>query len=177
MDTAATLRTKNTIRWYTVQIKPNSYNLAKRNLQNQGIKTFFPKIEVTKRNQTKFSTGLKPLFPGYLFISFDKNSLNWSKINNTIGVTRILVNNREPCELPFMFVDSLLSRCDEAGTIRTKEKYMLGEQVRFLKGPFSKMVAVIEDIGPQDRITLLFNFMGLNTKTVVKAAEIMQSSK
>ena len=34
-------------KWYIVQIKSNSYDLAVRNLERQGFETFLPKNEVT----------------------------------------------------------------------------------------------------------------------------------
>lgn len=36
-------------KWFAVQIKPNSYNLAARNLHRQGFETFLPKMTITNR--------------------------------------------------------------------------------------------------------------------------------
>jgi hypothetical protein len=38
-------------KWFIVKIKPNSYQLASQNLERQGIETFLPKIELTKRKK------------------------------------------------------------------------------------------------------------------------------
>ena len=44
----------NVKKWFVVQIKPNSYNLANRNLKRQEFETFFPKMMITKRIKNKF---------------------------------------------------------------------------------------------------------------------------
>jgi transcriptional antiterminator RfaH len=56
--------------WYLIQFKPNSHQIAARNLIRQGFEIFLPLQEITKRKDTKFTNVLRPLFPGYMFVSF-----------------------------------------------------------------------------------------------------------
>lgn len=57
--------------WFLAQLKPNSVKIAERNLKRQGFRTFLPVEEVTKRANSKFVTAVRPMFPGYIFVSFD----------------------------------------------------------------------------------------------------------
>ena len=98
---------QNNESWYAAQFKPNSCFLAKRNLENQGFKTFLPLIEVTKRRSAKFCKEIKPLFPGYIFVSFDLNTFNWSAVNNTIGMSKLVAINNVPQSVPGNFISSL----------------------------------------------------------------------
>ena len=41
-------------KWCIAQIKPNSYRSAIQNLERQGFQTFFPKMEITRRQENKF---------------------------------------------------------------------------------------------------------------------------
>ena len=59
------------IKWFVVQIKPNSCNLASRNLERQGFETFIPKMSITNRKNNKFVAKDVCVFPGYIFVSFD----------------------------------------------------------------------------------------------------------
>ena len=55
--------------WSLIQFKPNSHRLAERNLHRQGFDTFLPKQKITRIKASRFVGDLKPLFPGYMFVS------------------------------------------------------------------------------------------------------------
>ena len=61
-------------------------------------------METTKRKPMNFITELAPLFPGYIFVFFDLKAFNWSSINNTIGVSKLLTNNNIPRSIPYNFI-------------------------------------------------------------------------
>ncbi len=61
--------------WYLIQFKPNSHRLAERNLLRQGFETFLPMQEVTRRKASRFVNDLRPLFPGYMFVSVNSVSV------------------------------------------------------------------------------------------------------
>ena len=70
-------------KWYIAQIKPNSYDTAIQNLERQGFETFLPKMERTQRQKNKFVLKSVYVFPGYIFVGFDKSIITWTKINST----------------------------------------------------------------------------------------------
>jgi hypothetical protein len=59
--------------WYLIQFKPNSHRVAERNLHRQGFQTFLPMQKITRRKASRFVSDLKPLFPGYMFVSVDSD--------------------------------------------------------------------------------------------------------
>ena len=73
-------------KWLIVQIKPNSYDLAARNLERQGFKTFLPKMKTTIKKEKKFINKDVLVFPGYMFVGVDLQNSYWAKINSTYGV-------------------------------------------------------------------------------------------
>ena len=157
--------------WFAVQCKTNSYLLAKKNLENQGVKTFLPLIEVTQRKSTKFITALKPLFPGYIFVSFNLKNFRWTAINNTIGIIKLITADNIPQCIPSNFISYLKLRCDKDDKLVSGEP-KLGKKAKILNGPFSQMIGTVENIDPQKRVTLLFELMGQKTKTLVKGDHI-----
>ena len=161
-----------TSNWFVAQYKPNSFFVAKKNLENQGIETFLPLIEMTKRKAARFLTELKPLFPGYIFISFNVQNFEWRSINNTVGLSRLIVLNNIPQTIPETFISSLKLRCDYKGKLMTGNKVTVGRKVEVLKGPFAKMIGSVEKIDPQERVTLLFEILGRKTKTTVSNSEV-----
>ena len=86
-------------KWFIAQIKPNSYELAIRNLERQGFETFVPKMEITRRQKNTFHVKKVYVFPGYIFVCFDLHDIIWSKINSTYGVSKILAYNKKPSEI------------------------------------------------------------------------------
>jgi transcriptional antiterminator RfaH len=58
--------------WFILQFKSNSHHQAKKNLTRQGFETFLPLHDTTSRKLSRFINTSKPLFPGYMFIRFDR---------------------------------------------------------------------------------------------------------
>ena len=112
-----------------VQIKPNSYDKAIRNLDQQGFETFSPVLELTKRKKTRFLNKLVPLFQGYMFVAFDPNNMLWHKINSTLGVTKILNFNGKPEPMPIDLILGLKNRCDIDGKLQHLDQLKKGVQI------------------------------------------------
>ena len=114
----------------------------------------------------KFITKPIPLFPGYIFVSFSMSNLNWRSINSTLGVKKLVESNKIPQCIPQEFIASLKHRCDKEGKLVGEETLNVGAKVRIVKGPFTEMIGTIEKIDAKDRITLLLDFMGKDTKAL-----------
>ena len=69
--------------WFILEIKSNSYQKAIRNLSNQKFETFLPLQSFRGNKSFKPKIITRPLFPGYMFVAFDKSIAGWQKINST----------------------------------------------------------------------------------------------
>ena len=150
--------------WFILQFKSNSHHLAVKNLNRQGFETFLPLHETTSRRLSRFINTSKPLFPGYMFIRFDKAESEWHKINNTYGVSRLITFNSILKPIPNSFVDSLIKRYDLSGKLLPIQKLKKGHQVKLLKGPFANFVATVETYEDDQRIWVLMDLMGRKSK-------------
>ena len=150
--------------WFILQFKPNSHHRAVKNLNQQGFKTFLPIIDTTSRKACQFSNSTRPLFPGYMFISFDRSRTQWHKINNTYGVSRLVTFNSVIKSIPAEIINDLMARCDLVGKLLPLKKLKNGSQVKLLKGPFANFVAIVEKYEDDQRIWLLMDLMGRKTK-------------
>jgi transcriptional antiterminator RfaH len=158
--------------WYLIQFKPNSHRLAERNLQRQGFETFLPMQKITRRKASRFVSDLKPLFPGYMFVSVNSELGPWRTINSTIGVSRLVSFEGKPKPLPLQLMSGLMLRCDASGTVLPPKSLIEGDSVEMLTGPFANFITTVDTIDPEQRIWVLMNFMGQQTRMQVTADQL-----
>ena len=158
--------------WYLIQFKPNSHRLAERNLQRQGFETFLPMQKITRRKASRFVSDLKPLFPGYMFVSVNSELGPGRTINSTIGVSRLVSFEGKPKPLPLQLISGLMLRCDASGTLLPPKSLNEGDSVEMLNGPFANFVATVDTIDPEQRIWVLMDFMGQKTRMQVSANQL-----
>ena len=150
--------------WFILQFKSNSHHLAAKNLNRQGFETFLPLHDITARRLTQFKNTSKPLFPGYMFVRFDRAESEWHKINNTYGVSRLITFNSILKSIPTTFIDRLIMRYDSSGKLLPIKKLKKGDQVKVVEGPFADFIATVETYESDQRIWILMDLMGRKTK-------------
>ena len=158
--------------WFLAQLKPNCAQVADRNLQQQGFRTFLPMEQGTQNRKGRFVSTLRPMFPGYVFVSFDVAGGLWRKIHSTYGITRLVSFGKEPAAVPLDIVSQLMLRCDTAGKLLPPKLLKPGDQVRMTSGPFADFVAAIETIAPDRRVWVLMEIMGGQTRVAVDAQHL-----
>ena len=158
--------------WFLAQMKPNCATIAKTNLQRQGFKTFLPLEERTRQRYGKFVSATSPLFPGYIFVAFDVASGLWRMVNSTSGITRLVSFGKEPTVVPLDLVSQLMLRCNAQGKLLPPKLLKPGDQVTLTKGPFASFVAEVDKIAPDQRVWVLMEIMGSQTRVAVKADQL-----
>ena len=158
--------------WYLIQFKPNSHRLAERNLHRQGLETFLPMQKITRRKASRFVSAVKPLFPGYMFVSVNSELAPWRSLNSTIGVSRLVSFEGKPKPLPLQLISGLMLRCDASGTLLPPKSLSEEDSVEMLTGPFANFIATVDTIDPEQRIWVLMDFMGQKTRIQVTADQL-----
>ena len=158
-------------KWLIVQIKPNSYDLAIRNLERQGFETFFPKMKVTKKKENKFIGKDVLIFPGYGFVGIDLQDPYWTKINSTYGVSKLLTFNNKPCEIPLDLIVTLKNRFENKVDPIINENLKKDDTIKFNNGPFADLVAKIDSVEEKKRIYVLLEVMGGHRKLEINLKE------
>ena len=153
--------------WFLAQLKPNSARIAERNLARQGFTTFLPLAEETRQRSGKFVTAMRPLFPGYIFVTFDVARGVWRAVNSTYGITRLVSFGKEPTAVPLDLVSQLMLRCDAKGRLLPPKLLKPGDQVTLTQGPLTNFVAKVEKIAPDRRVWVLMEIMGGRTRVAV----------
>lgn len=154
--------------WFVLQLRPQGLTRAIPHLARQGFDTFSPQMKARKVRRGIARDTSVPLFPGYLFVSFDPGAPGWGKINSTRGVARLVLNDpRRPVPLPQEFIAGLMAHCDAGGLLLPPEELQIGDEIRILAGPFADFVTRIETLPDESRVGLLIELMGRPVRTTV----------
>ena len=159
-------------KWYIVQVKRNAYKRAEVNLVRQGFRCFQPLLKVTTREGGTFKDVAKPLFPGYLFVTFDPVTAHWHKISNSLCVARLSLKDGIPQAVPNGFVDDLKAKLDSTRHLVSFKDFVTGDNVYINSGPFVGLLAQVEHLKPNQRVSLLISLMGLETRLAADITDI-----
>lgn len=163
--------------WYLVQLKPGGLDRAVTNLARQGYESFMPLREETRRRAGRWSTIIRPLFPGYLFVKVSDSRRNWKSINATYGVSRLVaLEAGRPTEVAPAIIEALQIRFSEDGTLQPPAEFEVGDQVEVVSGLFANKFAEIEAIPEQGRIYVLLELMGRFTRAELPATDVERRS-
>ena len=164
-------------KWLIVQIKPNAYKSAIQNLERQGFEIFLPKMEITQRQKDKFIVKTVYVFPGYMFVYYDPHIINWTKINSTYGVSKVLAFNNKPSEISSDLILELKTRYDINSNLNQKDKLKKGDSIKFYAGPFADLIAKVESVDENNRVWVLLEAMGGYQRLKLKSAEKIKYNK
>ena len=148
-----------TLKWVAAQLRPNMLSKTEINLYRQSIEFFAPKRYETIRYGKIFKKIQKLLFPGYIFIRLDPNSLDVRKVNSTIGISRVVKMKHERLSfIPDAFVENLKILSTEHKFF-SSDQVKPGRKIKWIDGPFSGMVGEILSLDENGRLRILFKVL------------------
>jgi transcriptional antiterminator RfaH len=156
--------------WYVAQTRHLSEARAAHELEAQGMTVFLPRYLKRHSHARKVTWKPAPLFPGYLFVSFDPAIQRWRSINGTLGVARLGASNDGPAALAPGIVEKLMARRNSAGYIALPQRPVFhpGEPVRITHGSFENSLGLFEDFTDQDRVAVLLELLGRKVRVVLE---------
>src|SRR5262245_40113522 len=117
--------------WYIAQTQTLRESAVQRRLEETGLQSYLPRIQVADRPA--------PLFPGYLMV---QPVPEWYAVRWTPGVVRLLMDGERPARLPDRVVAELRQR-ERNGLIRLPKKpnpLKAGQRVQITRGTFEGRV-------------------------------------
>lgn len=133
--------------WACALTYPRQEKIALANLERQHFKAFYPYFMVPGPSRHSTAQIARAAFPSYIFVELDDRLYNWSPINFTLGIRRLLTyagaidEYRRPCKADF--VDTLWNM-RILQTDRGPDLLPIGTSVKIMRGPFSERVALVE---------------------------------
>jgi transcriptional antiterminator RfaH len=110
-----------------------------------------------------------PLYPSYLFVSFNPAIHRWRSIHSTIGVARLVSNGDVPAAIDQAVIEGLRCREDSQGFIQLERRtqFAAGDKVRVREGVFSDCLGLFESTGDRERVAILLELLGRRVRVVL----------
>lgn len=158
--------------WFAVQVQPRREQTASSHLVQQGFQVFCPVMSRTVRHARQFRERQLPVFPGYVFVSFDPSTSPWRRINGTRGVIGLVTMGSSPAKLPDAAVQSLFEAFSPAGAGR-KAHCMVGDRVRLVSGPFTDAIGTLASLDAQGRVAVLIDLLGMSVPVKSRVSHVL----
>lgn len=159
-------------RWYVVHCLPNAENRALFHLQRQGYEAYLPIYQKTRRHARRVEKVNSPLFPRYLFVSFDPGSSQWRPIRSTVGVSHLICRGDIPAAVPEGLVEEIRARQNEKGMVVPDWSFQKGDRVQIANGALLDQVGLFEAKDSDQRVVILLNLLGRKVKVRLSMEDI-----
>jgi transcriptional antiterminator RfaH len=159
--------------WVVAKTKVNQENRACKNLDNQGFEVFMPYFESKKFKNNAWNPQRELLFPGYVLINLDSRFNKAHKINNTLGVSRLLIDSYSgyPSILQDDIVNEIKNNTNKALNINNIK---IGDNVIYTKGSLSNIVGTVIGLSGKSRIRLLIDLINTKREVFVDLLDIQR---
>lgn len=151
--------------WYVIQVKPCRENDVHLRLQKANIESLNPKIK-------SFSSGMRPLFPNYVFVRWDLTKAhNYQLIKYTRGVNRILGTPEYPIPLPDEAIEVIKERLN-AGVLEA-QTMKVGSTVKIRRGLLKDLIGVLEKpVSADGRVAVLLRIHEQQMKAMMYCKDV-----
>lgn len=162
--------------WFLVHTKPRQESRALENLLQQGINAFYPQVFVEKLTRGRRKVTKEALFPSYLFVEFDQETISTQSVNFTRGVNRIVSFSNTPSRVPEKLIFQLKTLVDKNNENTISELPNKGEQIKILDGPFRGLNAIFSQIDGDSRAVVLITILSQKVKAVLPLQSLSRNA-
>ena len=155
--------------WFAIQTRVGKENYAREQFERQAFEVYLPVILQRCSHAGKISWQERAFFPGYLFLHLAPDEQRWTSINSTYGAIGAACFGHYYPPVPDVVIEVLQARHDDSGSITlpspgSEAPYKYGEKVRVIHGPMSDIEAVFQCMKGRDRVLVLMNLLGRQSK-------------
>lgn len=159
--------------WFCVRTAPKAEYHAFLGLGEIGFRAYLPQIVVRRIRYQKPETSIRPMFPSYLFVTFDPAAAEWGAIYRTKGVSRLFTTvSGQPASIRDGSIERLMAKGRAGDGVIDDEapsfpRIAPGDAVRIVEGPFADWSGVCQ-WSTDERIGVLMTLF--NAERVVPMA-------
>ncbi|MBT3549235.1 MAG: hypothetical protein HOI56_01790 [Gammaproteobacteria bacterium] len=159
--------------WILAKTKCRQEVRAEKNLNNQGFKCFLPTINVKKFINNVWTEKKEVMFSGYLFINIANLAHKMHKINNTYGISKLLIDKGTGS--PYIINNSLIEEVsEEASRASDRDSIENGDAVVITNGKLSTFSGIFLEKCSKYRAKLLVTFLNSEQELVVDISDIQK---
>ncbi len=150
-----------TANWYTLRTKPRKEDVVYRQVVNQGIDVYYPRIRVQPVNPR--ARKIKPYFPGYMFVHVDIEEMGMSYFQWMPHAVGLVCFGEEPAIVPEHLIVAIQKRVKDI--VDAGGEFFVGlqpgEEVWIQEGPFAGYEAIFDTRIPgSERVRVLLKLLG-----------------
>jgi len=163
------------VNWYLIRSKPASETVATEHLERQGFTVYFPRLSASVRRRGRVIQAIRPLFPRYLFVGCEPESLTLGPVTNTRGVSGFVKFGPALATVPTKVVEEL-RRCGdpESGLHSLKvARFFAGSVVRVVGGAFQGLQGIFQRESGGQHAVVLLNLLGQSARVCLAADDIV----
>ena len=147
--------------------KTQQEHTAEDNLKRQGFTVYLPTAPNKSRKQRLVTTGIKAMFPGYLFIAADLEHQDLSVIRSTRGCIAFLRHGVRPASVPNQVLVSIKEAEDVLhGRFEINHGFTPGNKYELMEQGFNGHTATFLALDGKERASVLVTL--LNSEHEVK---------
>lgn len=128
--------------WYVIQTQSRHEGKVETALTRQGLEIFLPRITYPSRRRDRKVVLKAPLFPGYLFLHVELDSVTYHQVIKVDGIVRLL-GNKGPTPVGAEIVASIKHIVEGDKPFYQHRFLEKGKQVRVIDGPLAGVVGII----------------------------------
>jgi transcriptional antiterminator RfaH len=160
--------------WHVLYTKPNSEVKLHTALVARGFTAYLPLLPPRQDGY------IEPLFPAYLFVRCDLETLGISALKWTPGLRRVVAFEGCPAVMPdeaIALIQAKMRQIEEHGGLPS-HLFQPGDQVVIDKGPLAGLRGIFQGpTGPAERVQILIRFLGRANRADVPAGDLRPLSE
>lgn len=171
--------------WYCINTHPGQADLAIRHINFQGFQTFYPVVrKVLPPSKKKRKPQFLPLFPNYLFVTFDVQRDLWHPLMYTDGVKHLFRwPNGPPIQLSESDMRLIVSQADDPNAKppplervkllrRPPPPDLAGQRVVIVDHPLLAGHEALVEWSTNDRVRLLMSMLNRDTAVILPRTKV-----
>jgi transcriptional antiterminator RfaH len=163
-------------RWYLVRTKQYKEAAVQTILSNGIAETFLPRLRSEQRMWGRLTETITPLFPCYLFASFNAKT-EYHSVRRTCGVVGVLCTGDEPLEVDEAVIVEIKNRGPNGVVELSRPAFNPGEPVNVVAGPLRGISAVFDHyLSGSERAALLVDLIGRANVRVILPARLLAAA-
>ena len=153
--------------WYLVKSQPRRESVAVMRLTQLGIETFCPYRKKVKRGHGNHKTERSPLFPGYLFSKFNRDT-QCRLVTYAQGVSKVVTFGGIPAVVDEEIIESIKGRMQNGFVVFEAPLFRSGDAVRIQGGPLAGFQAVFDKEMPgTERVVILLKNVSCQARVLI----------
>jgi len=169
--------------WYVVHTLSGHENKVRTFIESQAPLSGFgemvgrvvvPTEETVEMKDGKKRTTKRKFLPSYVLIEMELTNETQHFVNNVPGVTSFVGPGRKPERLRASEVERILGQIDAGKTREAPSmKYMVGDKVKVIDGPFTDFTGSIEETNPlKNKVKVTVSIFGRPTPVELDVLQI-----